>query len=148
MASTMEPCPLGAEITGTLDYPGALDAPEFREAFNRLHDAEEGQIIPITPRFFLNKIRDRAEQFVFPPERYDLVYFDAFSPKVQPELWQPAVFENLYAAMREDGLLLTYCSKGDVSRAMKGCGFQVGKLPGPPGKRHMLRGRKQAVSRH
>jgi tRNA U34 5-methylaminomethyl-2-thiouridine-forming methyltransferase MnmC len=73
---------------------------------------------------------------------YDVVYFDAFSPDAQPELWSEEVFGNVYALMKEGGVLMTYCAKGDVRRAMLAAGFGVEKLQGPPGKRHILRARK------
>ena len=71
--------------------------------------------------------------------QYDVVYFDAFSPDAQPELWSEEVFLNIYQLMKEGGVLTTYCAKGDVRRAMLAAGFRVEKLQGPPGKRHILR---------
>lgn len=74
--------------------------------------------------------------------QYDVVYFDAFSPEAQPELWTEEVFRNVYALMKMGGVLMTYCAKGDVRRAMIAAGFRVEKLAGPPGKRHILRAGK------
>ncbi len=74
--------------------------------------------------------------------QYDVVYFDAFSPDAQPELWSEEVFLNIYQLMKEGGVLMTYCAKGDVRRAMLAAGFKVEKLQGPPGKRHILRAGK------
>jgi tRNA U34 5-methylaminomethyl-2-thiouridine-forming methyltransferase MnmC len=71
-----------------------------------------------------------------------LIYFDAFDPKVQPELWTKEVFEKLYSMMIEDGILVTYCSKAAVGRAMQAAGFKVEKIPGPLAKREMLRATK------
>jgi tRNA U34 5-methylaminomethyl-2-thiouridine-forming methyltransferase MnmC len=70
---------------------------------------------------------------------YDLVYFDAFAPEKQPELWSNQVFEMLYKSMRHGGILTTYCAKGSVKRSMMAAGFKVKRLPGPPGKRHIIR---------
>ena len=70
---------------------------------------------------------------------YDVVFFDAFSPDAQPELWTEEVFRNVYGLMKEGGVMTTYCAKGDVRRAMLAAGFKVEKLQGPPGKRHILR---------
>jgi tRNA U34 5-methylaminomethyl-2-thiouridine-forming methyltransferase MnmC len=72
-------------------------------------------------------------------EDVDLVFFDAFSPGSQPELWTAQVFSDIYESMKKGGLLTTYCAKGDVRRAMLEAGFKVEKRPGPPGKREMLR---------
>ena len=71
------------------------------------------------------------------PQR--LVYFDGFAPIAQPELWTKEVFENIYLLMASPGVLVTYCSKGGVRRAMQAAGFSVEKLSGPPGKREMIR---------
>lgn len=72
----------------------------------------------------------------------DLIYFDAFGPPTQPEMWNLDVFQRMYRALRPDGILVTYCAKGAVRRTMQQAGFTVERLPGPPGKREMLRGRK------
>lgn len=73
---------------------------------------------------------------------FDLVYFDAFGPRVQPELWEASIFEMLYNAMRPGAILVTYCAKGQVRRDLIAVGFYVEKIPGPPGKREMLRATK------
>jgi tRNA U34 5-methylaminomethyl-2-thiouridine-forming methyltransferase MnmC len=70
---------------------------------------------------------------------YDLVYFDAFAPTTQPELWTAAVMQRMHSALRPGGVLVTYCAKGEVRRAMQAAGFSVERLPGPPGKREMMR---------
>ena len=75
---------------------------------------------------------------------YDLVYYDAFAPRAQPELWTADVFARLYASLRPGGALVTYCVQGRVRRTMASVGFDVAKLPGPPGKREMARATKPA----
>jgi len=72
-------------------------------------------------------------------ETFELIYFDAFAPNVQPELWTNGIFEKMFAMLEPGGILVTYCSKGDVRRAMQAAGFIVEKLPGPRGKREMTR---------
>ena len=136
----VEPFPLATEVTGRLNYPEQLDGQNLRQVFQSLHATAAGTREAISPVFSLRKIHETFENTTLPGHHYDLVYFDAFSPNVQPELWQPAVFQKLFAAMKEGGLLLTYCAKGTVSRGMKEAGFTVEKLSGPPGKRHILRG--------
>lgn len=74
---------------------------------------------------------------------FDLIYFDAFGPRVQPELWKASVFEQMFAALKPEGVLVTYSAKGEVRRTMQKLGFTVERLPGPPGKREMLRGIKK-----
>ena len=73
---------------------------------------------------------------------FDLIYFDAFGPRVQPELWTEEIFERMYRALRKGGVLVTYSAKGSVRRAMQTVGFIVERLEGPPGKREMLRATK------
>ena len=74
---------------------------------------------------------------------YDLIYFDAFAPSAQPELWSDEVFENMYRLLAKGGILTTYCAKGVVKRSMKAAGFEVEALPGPPRKREMTRAWKR-----
>jgi len=73
---------------------------------------------------------------------YDLIYFDAFGPRVQPDLWTVDIFSKMYAALKPNGVLTTYCAQGAARRAMQASGFTVERLPGPPGKREMLRASK------
>lgn len=73
---------------------------------------------------------------------YDLVYFDAFAPSAQPELWTESIFASIFNAMKPGGILVTYCAKGQVKRNMKAVGFTIERLPGPPGKREMTRATK------
>jgi tRNA U34 5-methylaminomethyl-2-thiouridine-forming methyltransferase MnmC len=76
---------------------------------------------------------------VHPPSgRYDLIYFDAFGPDKQPEMWTMEIFDRIAAVTNKKGILVTYSAKGEVKRNLKACGFDVTLLPGPPGKRQMI----------
>ena len=75
---------------------------------------------------------------------FDMVYFDAFAPQAQPERWTADVFARMYAALRPDGALVTYCAQGEFKRTLKKAGFVIERLQGPPGKREMTRGVKEA----
>ena len=76
-------------------------------------------------------------------EKYDVIYFDAFAPEKQPEMWSQEIFDRMYACLDEGGILVTYCAKGEVRRMLQRAGFTVERLPGPPqGKREILRARK------
>jgi len=77
------------------------------------------------------------------PSDLHLVYFDAFAPSVSPELWTDAVFKKLYDAMVPGGVLATFCAKGKVKRNLEKCGFEIQTLPGPPGKREVVRAIKK-----
>lgn len=146
--------PLSWEEVDVLHYS---DNPLFKE----LHAAPWNRDVNITPYFTLHKVQgDVTKAFggnpsaigTEPPANhlpltagspFDVVYFDAFAPEKQPEMWGEELFRNIYAAMNTDGILTTYCAKGAVRRLLQAVGFTVERLPGPPGgKREILRARK------
>lgn len=96
----------------------------------------------ILSNFNLKKIQTDFLEFTFPENEFDLVYFDAFGARVQPELWTSDLFQKIYNSMKLNGIFTTYSSKGSVRRALLEVGFEVQKHPGPPGKREMLIARK------
>ena len=134
---TVETNPLLPNEYLHLDYANLL-SPGNQENFIRLHAGAWGEAFAVSQSFTMKKIFTSL-LFHTADEKFDVVYFDAFAPLAQPELWTQAVFEKTYALMNPGGILVTYCSKGDVRRAMKAAGFLVEKLKGPPGKREMLR---------
>ena len=87
------------------------------------------------------KLPTRVQEFN-ETSAFDVIFFDAFAPRHQPEMWALEVFKRMHDALRPGGLLVTYCAKGEVRRTMQSAGFSVERLPGPPGKREMLRARK------
>ena len=109
--------------------------------FRSLHAVSWEQPIEITPCFVLHKRKCDLLQTVFTC-KFDVVYFDAFSPAVQPEMWSRDIFAKLYEAMNQGAVLTTYCAKGAVRRILQNVGFVVERLPGPAGKREMLRAKK------
>ncbi len=113
--------------------------------FEKMHSTPWEERTIISPYFALKKVEADANVCIaqLEPESIDVVYFDAFAPEKQPEMWNSAIFEQLYAAMRIDGILTTYCAKGVVRRMLQAAGFMVERLPGPPGgKREILRANK------
>ena len=108
------------------------------QLFRDLHNAPWEQPAEITSSFVLYKRFNDLSQTVF-SRKFDVVYFDAFSPAVQPEMWTRDVFAKLFATMNSGAVLTTYCAKGEVRRTMQSVGFSVERLPGPAGKREMLR---------
>ena len=108
--------------------------------FRELHVSAWEYPIEITSYFTLHKRKTDLLQTNF-TRKFDIVYFDAFSPVSQPEMWSIDVFTKLYASMSSRAVLTTYCAKGEVRRTMQNAGFVVERLPGPVGKREMLRGR-------
>ena len=105
--------------------------------------AVPGQSIEIHPNFRFTLLMEDLRAFQAPENTYDLIYFDAFAPSAQPELWSEEVFENMYRILKPGGILTTYCAKGSVKRAMKAAGFEIEALPGPPRKREMTRAWKR-----
>jgi tRNA U34 5-methylaminomethyl-2-thiouridine-forming methyltransferase MnmC len=111
--------------------------------FDELHRCPWEKLCAIDTTFRLHKTEGDLTRFSFRSlPLFDLVYFDAFAPDKQPELWSPEIFEAIFAQMAHGGILVTYSAKGSVRRTLQSTGFQVERIPGPPGKREMLRGRK------
>jgi tRNA U34 5-methylaminomethyl-2-thiouridine-forming methyltransferase MnmC len=131
----VERYPLGSSFALSLNYATQVWA-EGAPLFEALHTAPWGQPVEITPRFTLHKIMADATSCAFPP--CDVIYFDAFSPERQPELWEPDIFRRLAEVASKGAILVTYCAKGEVRRRIQAAGFDVRRLPGPPGKRHIL----------
>jgi tRNA U34 5-methylaminomethyl-2-thiouridine-forming methyltransferase MnmC len=131
---SVEQFPLTAEEVAGLSYGNALHAYPWNED------------VKISEQFTLHKAHASLLD-VNPAQTFDLIYYDAFAPGAQPHLWTKAIFEKLFGLLVPGGILVTYCSKGDVRRAMLAAGFQVEKLAGPPGKREMLRAQRQ-MSQH
>lgn len=141
--TAIEPDPLDVDIIRRLNYCNQLGQPQYRENFERMHECGWEELFEISEYFRLIKRRCTLADYEA-GDPFSLIYFDAFAPDAQPELWTKEVFEKLYRLMLQDGILVTYSSKGDVRRAMIAAGFQVEKIPGPPGKREMLRARRPA----
>ncbi len=127
--------PVDDTIASQLSYHEALDNCPIETAV--LHNVPWNESIAITPNFKLLKIQQSflAVQLY---ERYDVIFFDAFAPEKQPELWDLSVFQKCFSMLVAGGVLTTYCAKGYVKRNMQEAGFRVEKVPGPPGKREML----------
>lgn len=139
---SLEKYPLPKNIWGQLNYCGELELNK-RNLFSLLHESPWNCGVSIHPRFELYKIQaDLPGWDAEDVPQADLVYFDAFSPDKQPELWSRDIFERICKAMKQDGILVTYCAKGNVRRILQSLGLQVERIPGPPGKREMIRAKK------
>ncbi|MEH6681007.1 MAG: tRNA (5-methylaminomethyl-2-thiouridine)(34)-methyltransferase MnmD [Sediminicola sp.] len=138
----VEAFPVSMEEMQQLNYIEQLKAPSFAEGFQLMHASPWERPCSLSPDFVLLK---RQMDFLYIEERdsFDLVYFDAFGARVQPELWTEVLFKKMFTALKKDGVLVTYAAKGSVRRALLAVGFQVERLPGPPGKREMLRAIKK-----
>lgn len=139
---TVEGFPLSWEEVSQMNYCNLLNFSNLESVFQTIHQCEWDTEIEISTDFRFKKRKQFFEQ-IADNERFDLIYFDAFGARVQPELWEEFIFQKMYNALKINGVLVTYSAKGSVQRALKSCGFQVEKLQGPPGKREMIRAIKR-----
>jgi tRNA U34 5-methylaminomethyl-2-thiouridine-forming methyltransferase MnmC len=135
--SSIEKYPLSAEITGRLNYSGLFPGAEAG-LFSLIHSCPWNSSADITNTFTLTKIEGDLTK-ASPQGQFDLIYFDAFGPDKQPEMWTGEIFENISAITVTGGVFVTYSAKGSVRRSLKNAGFDVSLLPGPPGKRQIIR---------
>lgn len=139
---TVELYPVAERVVRSLGYD-AYCSPEAYTGFLRMHALPwDAAPVAIDRSFTFHKINADLREVLL-PAGIDLVYFDAFSPDTQPELWSRSVFERLYGAMNPGGVLVTYSAKGVVKQALRDAGFIVKRLPGALGKHHMLRAVRQ-----
>ena len=141
----VEAYPVAASEVVQLNYIEELNASADQHFFDKMHEISWEEQQEISEAFKLTK-RKQFFQDVADKEAFDLIYFDAFGAKNQPELWTEAIFLKMYEAIRENGVLVTYCAKGSARRAMQAVGFSVERIPGPPGKREMLRATKKRIA--
>lgn len=127
--------PVADVIASQLNYHEALADCPIETGL--LHKAPWSERVAITPNFTLLKVQQSFVDVQL-KEIYDVIFFDAFAPEKQPELWDLSVFQKCFSLLGAEGILTTYCAKGYVKRNMQEAGFRVEKVPGPPGKREML----------
>lgn len=144
----LELYPLAWEMVEQLGYISSSEQQHAAELFKQLHTAPWEKEIRLTPHFTLLKQETdanllKAETDINKLSSFDVIYFDAFAPEKQPEMWSQELFNRLYVLLNKDGILTTYCAKGIIRRMLQAAGFIVERLPGPPGgKREILRARK------
>ncbi|MGB5555101.1 MAG: tRNA (5-methylaminomethyl-2-thiouridine)(34)-methyltransferase MnmD [Flavobacteriaceae bacterium] len=137
----IEKYPISDSELQALNYISALHAESHALEFSRMHLGPWNEQIALSENFNFTKIQVDFKEIAF-ENAFDLVYFDAFGARVQPELWTEDIFAAMYLTLKPGGILVTYAAKGSVRRAMLAVGFEVERLPGPPGKREMLRATK------
>ena len=136
----LETYPLPPAVVAALQPEWDARGTPLRELFAALHAAPWEAPVELLPGFRLRKLPQPLQEAALPPAHYDLVYFDAFAPEKQPELWTEAIFARLYAAAAPGAVLVSYCAQGQFRRNLRAAGWHTEKLPGPPGKREMTRG--------
>ncbi|MBG65813.1 MAG: SAM-dependent methyltransferase [Flavobacteriales bacterium] len=133
---TLEPYPISQNMYNILNYHKILGME--KQIFLELHNIKWNEEKKIDDFFILKKIKKSIQMFNA-EKKYDLVYFDAFSPKKQPELWKPDILRKIFFLLKNNGFLVTYCAQGKFKRNLKEIGYQVISLDGPPGKREMIK---------
>lgn len=139
--TTIEKYPVPIEIAVQLKYDGITDEPEISKAYVEMHQSAWGSWFNLATGFNVIKVEEDITQYHH-KGHYNLVYFDAFAPSKQAEVWQTKILESLVAAMDRGGVLVTYCAKGEFKRTLKALGLQVEALPGPTGKKQITRAHK------
>lgn len=134
--------PLSQEILDKINYKSVLPEYDY-DNWKTIHSLGWGLRGVISDFFTILKLNDDICTTVL-KKSYDIIYYDAFAPEDQPELWEKNLFEKLYLSTKPNGILVTYCSKGIVKQALRNAGYKVERLPGPIGKRHILRAIKQS----
>ena len=143
MYISIEKFPLEKNVTDQLNY-GRLFSDDSKHIFELIHKCQWNKEVQISEYFRLLKIEgDILNYSLADIENCNVIYFDAFGPDKQPEMWTPLIFNKISSLTSAGGVLVTYSAKGDVRRALAASGFEMERLPGPPGKIHMLRGIKK-----
>jgi tRNA U34 5-methylaminomethyl-2-thiouridine-forming methyltransferase MnmC len=137
----VEAYPITLEAAKQLNYAEQLQLPENQANFIKMHEANWNETVSIGNNFQLTKVKKKFEDLDF-NNQFDVIYFDAFAPTSQPELWEIPLLEIMYNSLKTKGIFVTYCAKGQFKRNLKSVGFQVEALAGPPGKREMTKGVK------
>lgn len=140
----IEKYPVTDEVIKTLNY-GEMLGTEAATLWGKIIRAPWSCEVQISSLFSIAKICTDFILWPAPPNRYNLIYFDAFAPDDQPEMWTQPQFLKLFNSLLEGGILVTFSSKGSVKEALRQSGFTVHRIPGPPGKRHILRACKSAT---
>jgi tRNA U34 5-methylaminomethyl-2-thiouridine-forming methyltransferase MnmC len=138
----VEAYPVDANEVLQMNYVAELGALEFENIFEKFHKSEWNRKTEISTDFSLTKRKQFFDE-IDDLEIFDLIYFDAFGYRVQPELWSTEIFQKMYNSLKPNGVLVTYAARGVVKRSMISVGFTVEKLAGPPGKREMFRATKR-----
>ena len=139
--SAVEAYPITPDEVRTLNYVEELQATAFAAEFEKMHESDWEKSFSLSPDFIFGKYKMMFQDICW-RDKFDLIYFDAFGYRVQPELWSGIIFEKMYASLKHNGILVTYAARSVIKRNMQAAGFRVEKVPGPIGKREMFRAYK------
>lgn len=135
----IETNPVSIDVIKKLNYLTLIGETNFEGDFLKLHEAKWGEEIIIRDKFSIIKHQKKVQEISLAKESHDIIFYDAFGPRAQKEMWDITIFQKLYNTLSPNGILVTYCAMGQLKRDLKSVGFKVESLPGPPGKREMTR---------
>lgn len=135
----IEAYPIAYQHLQELNYPAILGGSDI---FEIIHKITWESMQSVTSYFKLHKIKTTLQELIPMEESVDIIFYDAFGPGAQPELWETDLMAKNYSILKKGGILVTYCSQGQFRRNLKDAGFMVDKLHGPPGKREIVRAYK------
>jgi tRNA U34 5-methylaminomethyl-2-thiouridine-forming methyltransferase MnmC len=137
--TSLDAFPIEESIWSQLNY---AEGAEDKTLFEKIHGVTWNESHKITPQFQLRKLKTTLQEVELGANHYDLIYFDAFAPNKQPEMWQFPLLQKVVASMNSGAAFVTYCAQGQLKRDLKSLGLVVESLPGSPGKREMVRASK------
>lgn len=140
----IEAFPISDEELNALNYVDQIGE-EFKNDFDSIQNAAWDETVKIDSKFSIHKIHAKIENYQLEQESFDLIYFDAFGPRAQAEMWEIQILQKMYEGLKIGGALVTYCARGQFKRDLKSLGFELEALPGPPGKREMTRAWKRST---
>lgn len=140
--TSIEKFPLEKELVDQLNYKDKKGSERAKKLFTDVHAAEWETSVKVSEQFALTKVQTDIFDFSPNHESFDLIYFDAFAPSKQPEMWTQEVLKKMFELLKPGGVFVTYCAQGQFKRDLKVVGFVTEELDGPPGKKEMTRGIK------
>lgn len=138
--TTLEPYPISTSIIEVLTYDQLIDDVS-KQDFKELHNCAWGEVVKLSKNLSFTKYQTTLEDYES-TESYDLIFFDAFAPSKQAEMWEMKLLSKISTLMKDDAVFVTYCARGQLKRDLVELALKVETLPGPPGKKEMVRGRK------
>jgi len=141
--TTIEKFPITNQEIIELNYTETLGLNALKESYDSLHQSTPNQQLIINEQFSFIKHHQDIKTIVLPNNTYDIIYFDAFAPQHQPDLWTIEILQKMYDSLAINGFLITYCAQGQFKRNLKSIGFDVIPLPGPIGKREITKAVKK-----
>lgn len=139
--TTIEKYPINDETKQKLNYSSLIQNDKYKNLFDLLHQADWGNTTSISKDFEIEKINSSIQEFET-NKKFDVIYYDAFAPNKQPDVWSFDIFEKVIGWLNTEGRIVTYTAKGEIKRIWQKLGLRIEKLPGPPGKREFLVGTK------